>query len=187
MLPGPFTKKFGNGAVNMLSARVVLANGSVVTASETSNADLFYTLRGGGGGNAGVVTSFTAKVHPAPRFVGTWSFAAVAASAHEFANLLKVVLTTLADVMDPQGGQSCASGGLGFGGGLKAKDGGAYTLNFTCNGYESNTTEQRAFFQGLLNYTASRSTDGVAGTSTHWTWTQAMYNPSQPSFPWMMK
>ena len=48
-----YTKKFGDGAVNMLQAKVVLANGSLVTTSETSHPDLFWTLRGGGGGNTG--------------------------------------------------------------------------------------------------------------------------------------
>ena len=37
---GAFSKKFGNGALNMLQARVVLANGSLVTASECSHPDL---------------------------------------------------------------------------------------------------------------------------------------------------
>ena len=134
-----------------------------------------------------MVTSFTAKVHPAPRFVGTWSFAATAPTPTEFEFLLKVVLTTLADAMVPAGGQNCASGGIGLGGGLKARNGGEYTMNFTCNGYESNTTQQAAFFKVLLDYTSSRAAAGVTGASTWWTWTQAQYNTSAPSFPWMMK
>ncbi len=48
---------------NLLSVEVVLADGSVVTASNESNADLFWALRGGGG-NFGVAASFEYRLHP---------------------------------------------------------------------------------------------------------------------------
>ncbi|TPX37541.1 hypothetical protein SmJEL517_g00489 [Synchytrium microbalum] len=50
---------------NVLQAEIVLADGTVAVASETSNPDLFYAVRGAGH-NYGVITSLTFRVHPVP-------------------------------------------------------------------------------------------------------------------------
>jgi FAD/FMN-containing dehydrogenase len=55
--------KHGLSCDNLLSADIVTADGTVVIASATENADLFWGLRGGGG-NFGVATSFEYQLHP---------------------------------------------------------------------------------------------------------------------------
>ena len=74
---GVLGRKFGLTCDNLLAAQVVTADGRLLTCNTRQNADLFWALRGGGGGNFGIVTSFTFQAHRVPAltlFTLRWSW-----------------------------------------------------------------------------------------------------------------
>ncbi|KAL3481064.1 FAD-binding domain-containing protein [Aspergillus californicus] len=73
----------GMGSDNALEFRVVTADGSIVTANHIQNSDLFWALRGGGGGTFGVVVEVTIRTYPD---VPAVAFSLIANLAGETAN-----------------------------------------------------------------------------------------------------
>jgi len=76
---GVFGRKYGLTADNIASVALVTADATVRHCDATTNADLFWACRGGGGGNFGIVTSFTFNLAPLPPialFTLEWPWAA---------------------------------------------------------------------------------------------------------------
>ena len=67
---GSFSKGFGTAASGLLEAEVVTGDGRVRTVNACSDPDLFWALKGGGGGSFGVVTRLTLRTHALPEFFG---------------------------------------------------------------------------------------------------------------------
>lgn len=65
---GIFSPRFGLGVDNVIQMKVVLPNGTFVTTNRCQNQDIFFALRGGGGGTFGVVTETTAALHKDQEF-----------------------------------------------------------------------------------------------------------------------
>jgi FAD/FMN-containing dehydrogenase len=83
---GVVSRAYGLTSDNVESLQIVTADGQVRTCSSSQNSDLFWACRGGGGGNFGVVTSFTFGTHPVGQIVlfflsWPWSQAAGVISA----------------------------------------------------------------------------------------------------------
>jgi hypothetical protein len=67
---GSFSKNYGLAAAGLLQAEVVTADGAVLTANACSHPDLFWALKGGGGGTFGVVTRLTLRTRELPDYFG---------------------------------------------------------------------------------------------------------------------
>jgi FAD/FMN-containing dehydrogenase len=67
---GVFSKGFGTAAAGLLEAEIVTADGRVRVANACTNPDLFWAIKGGGGGTFGVVTRLTLRTHELPGFFG---------------------------------------------------------------------------------------------------------------------
>ncbi len=83
---GVVSRAYGLTSDNVKALQIVTADGQVRTCNSSQNSDLFWACRGGGGGNFGVVTSFTFGTHPVGQIVlfflsWPWSQAARVISA----------------------------------------------------------------------------------------------------------
>ena len=110
---GLSSRKLGLTADNLLSAKIVDATGMVLNASATENPDLFWALRGGGGGNFGVVTEFTFTVHPVDRVIAfriTWPANFPTASLKAWQNFAQTAPDELSFLYVMTGGQGKITG-----------------------------------------------------------------------------
>jgi FAD/FMN-containing dehydrogenase len=86
---GSFSKHYGLAAGSLLEAEVVTADGKIRVANACTNPDLFWALKGGGGGSYGVVSKLTLRVHDLPEFFGTANFTIKAASEDAYRRLIR--------------------------------------------------------------------------------------------------
>ena len=86
---GSFSKHYGLAAAELLEAEVVTADGEIRIANECTNADLFWALKGGGGGAFGVISKLTLRVHNLPEFAGGAFFNIKAESDQAFRGLIR--------------------------------------------------------------------------------------------------
>ena len=85
---GSFSKRYGLAAASLLEAEIVTADGVIRTVNATREPDLFWALKGGGGGTFGVVTRFTLATHELPDQFGALNWTVRAHSDDAYRNLI---------------------------------------------------------------------------------------------------
>jgi len=103
---GSFSKGFGSAAASLLEAEVVTADGAVRVVNACRNPDLFWAIKGGGGGSWGVVTRVTVRTHELPEYFGAAFGRIQAKSAEGFRRLIaRFIDFYAANLLNPHWGE----------------------------------------------------------------------------------
>jgi FAD/FMN-containing dehydrogenase len=94
-----FSKGFGTAAASLLETEIVTADGRVRVVNEYQDPELFWALKGGGGGTFGVVTRVTLRTHALPRFFGAAWGEVKARSDEAFARLIARFIAFYAETL----------------------------------------------------------------------------------------
>ena len=86
---GSFSKHYGTSAAGLLEAEVVTADGKIRIANACTNPDLFWALKGGGGGSFGAVSKVTLRLRDLPEFAGGAIFTIKATSDAAYRRLIR--------------------------------------------------------------------------------------------------
>jgi FAD/FMN-containing dehydrogenase len=104
---GSFSKNYGSAAASLLEAEVVTADGEARIANACTNPELYWGLKGGGGGSLGIVIRLTLKTHELPEWAGAAIFSVKAMSGEAYRELTRAFVRFYADhLFNPHWGES---------------------------------------------------------------------------------
>jgi FAD/FMN-containing dehydrogenase len=143
---GHFSKRFGSAAAGLLEAEIVTADGKVRIVNQAREPDLFWALKGGGGGTFGVVTRLTLATHELPRTFGAVHLTLHARSDDAFHRLLaRFVDLYAANLFNPQWGEQVTAASSRL------------EVSMVFQGLTQD--EARAAWKPLLDFVSANSTD----------------------------
>lgn len=104
---GSLSKRYGTAAAALLQAQVVTADGRIRIVNSRRDPDLFWALKGGGGGTFGVVTSVTLRVRELPELSGAVFATVEATSAAAFKRLIdRFIVFYRENLLSPHWGET---------------------------------------------------------------------------------
>lgn len=108
---GSFSKRYGQGAAALLEAEIVTADGGVLVVNACNHPDLFWAVKGGGGGSFGVLTKVTLRTRELPETFGGVFGRVKARSDAAFRDLIARMLQLYADkLFNPHWGEEITFG-----------------------------------------------------------------------------
>lgn len=172
---GSFSKGFGTAAAGLLEAEIVTADGAVRIVNPRKDPDLFWAIKGGGGGSFGVVTRLTLRTHVLPDSFGGMSANIQALSPTAYRALIERFVAFYAEhLLNPHWGEH-----------VKLGPGDTFEISMNCQGLS--TSEVREAWQPFLAWIAASPQDYRlveapqfgSGPARHW-W-DAPYRASRGS------
>ena len=143
---GHFSKCFGTAAASLLEAEIVTADGKVHVVNHAQEPDLFWALKGGGGGTFGVVTRLTLATHELPQTFGAVSLSIHAHSDEAFRRLLaRFIDVYAANLFNPHWGEQVTAAGNRL------------NVAMVCQGLTQD--QARAAWRPLLDFASANAAD----------------------------
>ena len=173
---GSFSKAFGTAASNLLEAEVVTADGKVLIANACTNPDLFWALKGGGGGSFGVITRVTLRTFDLPDVFGGMHGRIKAPDDASFQALIAQAMRFYADALcNPHWGEQ-----------MTLLDGNALGISMVFQGLSKDEAEATwAPFKDWLaqhsEYVIVQPISAVALPARHF-WDAAFFREKAPQF-----
>jgi FAD/FMN-containing dehydrogenase len=162
---GSMSKGFGTAAGGLLQAEIVTADGVVRTVNACMDPELFWALKGGGGGSWGVITKLTLRTHELPEFFGSAAGRVTAKSDAAFRQLIDRFIGFYRDsLFNPHWGES-----------VKIKPDNTLELSMVCQGLDSQQTSEvwRPFFDWAKSSSDYSTSDLGAGSGHARAWWDA--------------
>jgi FAD/FMN-containing dehydrogenase len=167
---GNFSKAFGTAAASLLEAEIVTADGEIRVVNETREPELFWALKGGGGGTFGVITRLTLATHSLPESVGAVNATLRARSDDAYRKLLaRFVAFCATSLCNPHWGEQ-----------VRAHPDNRLEVRMVFQGLTTN--EARAAFKPLLDFVAAHPDDyagmdslEVVGVPARYFWNSWLY------------
>jgi FAD/FMN-containing dehydrogenase len=170
---GSMSKGFGTAAAGLLEAEIVTADGVARTVNACTNSDLFWALKGGGGGSWGVVTKLTLRTHELPEFFGYAEGTIKAKSEAAFRQLIARFMSFYHDkLFNPNWGES-----------VKIKPENAIELSMVCQGLDNQQVADvwRPFYDWVKSSSDYNTSDLEAGSIHARAWWDAEARKQQGS------
>jgi FAD/FMN-containing dehydrogenase len=167
---GSFSKGFGTAAASLLEAEIVTADGEIRIVNAVREPDLFWALKGGGGGTFGAITRLTLATHPLPDHVGPVSLTLHAKSDDAYRKLIARFVDLYAtNLCNPHFGEQ-----------IRLHPDNRFEVRMLFQGIAKD--DARAAFKPLLDYVEGNSADydglatlDIASVPTKYFWNGWLY------------